>query len=300
MKHTRRLVVATSMLFVAAAVLMKAQDLPQNFGTAEGTNALAASAGFLDILDIKLGMPAEAALAALKKNYPASRITLERTADYESAWYTVERENPSHKWVFKIDVDPNGSGDKISVGLSLPPSKQVVHSIGRDTFFKEPVAVENILVSLRKKYGQETYGVDYKLGAVAPFDGSEKQFLWIFDAQGNRVKPEAVTKNATTCAVGISGDMGATPLTLGTRPYEAATLKNGPCWSLVVLHASIHTVSPTQGITGQARGFTVAAFDWPLVTSGANALYAFLDQGARNLAAKEASDAKKRGGDIKY
>ena len=300
MKHTRRLVVATSMLFVAAAVLMKAQDLPQNFGTAEGTNALAASAGFLDILDIKLGMPAEAALAVLKKNYPTSRITLSRTGDYESAWYTVERENPNHKWVYKIEVEPNGPGDKISVGLSLPPSKQVVHSVGRDTFFKEPVAVENILVSLRKKYGQETYGVDYKLGAVAPFDGSEKQFLWIFDAQGNRIKPEAVTKNATTCSVSASGDMGAAPLTLGTRPYEAATLKNGPCWSLVVLHASMHMISPTQGITGQARGFTVVAFDWPLVTSGANALYAFLDQGARNLAAKEASDAKKRGGDIKY
>jgi hypothetical protein len=94
--------------------------------------------------------------------------------------------------------------------------------------------------------------------------------------------------------------VGAAPLTLGTRPYETATLKNGPCWSLVVLHASIHMVSATQGITGQARGFTVVAFDWPLVTSGANALYAFLDQGARNLAAKEASDAKKRGGDIKY
>jgi hypothetical protein len=118
------------------------------------------------------------------------------------------------------------------VGLSLPPSKQVVHSVGRDTFLEEPV--------------------------------------------------------------------GAAPLTLGTRPYETATLKNGPCWSLVVLHASIHMVSATQGITGQARGFTVVAFDWPLVTSGANALYAFLDQGARNLAAKEASDAKKRGGDIKY
>lgn len=231
MKRTRKLVVASSVLVLTAAI---PQNLPLNFGTPEGTNALAASAGFLDILEIKLGMPAEAALAALKRNYPASRITLARTGDYESAWYTLERENPNHKWVYKIDVEPNGPGDKISVGFSLPPSRQVVHSVGRDTFFKEPVAVENILVSLRKKYGQETYGVDYKLGAVAPFDGSEKQFLWIFDAQGNRVKPEAVTKNATTCAVGISGDMGAAPLTLGTRPYEAATLKMaraGPSWS---------------------------------------------------------------------
>jgi hypothetical protein len=44
----------------------------------------------------------------------------------------------------------------------------------------------------------------------------------------------------------------------------------------------------------------VAAVNWPLVTSGANALYAFLDEGARNVAAKQALDAKKCGGDVKY
>jgi hypothetical protein len=110
MKRTRKLLVASSVLVATAAILVKAQNLPLNFGTPEGTNALAASAGFLDILEIKLGMPAEAALAALKKNYPASRITLARTGDYESVWYTVERENPSHQWVYKIDVDPNGPG----------------------------------------------------------------------------------------------------------------------------------------------------------------------------------------------
>jgi len=48
------------------------------------------------------------------------------------------------------------------------------------------------------------------------------------------------------------------------------------------------------------RSFEVFAFDWPLITSGANALYAFLDQGVREEAAKQAADAKKRGGDVKY
>src|SRR5215467_11607851 len=96
MKPSRKLLIASCVL-VAAAILVKGQNLPPNFGTAQGTNALAASAGFIDILDIKLGMPAEEALATLKKNYPASKITLARTADYESAWYTLERENPSHK-----------------------------------------------------------------------------------------------------------------------------------------------------------------------------------------------------------
>src|ERR1041385_9395768 len=207
-------------------------------------------------------MPAEEALAALKASYPASKITLERTPDYESAWYTVERENPSHKWVHQISVDPNGPGDKISVGLSLPPSKQVVHSVSRATFLKEPVAVENVLAALRKKYGQETYGVDYRMGGVTPFDGAEKQFLWAYDSQGNRVKPEAVTKNATVCSSVNTADAGATEITLaGTRPYQLSTLNSSPCWSLVVLRAGIQPESPAQGIAGQTRSFTVAVSD---------------------------------------
>jgi hypothetical protein len=68
----------------------------------------------------------------------------------------------------------------------------------------------------------------------------------------------------------------------------------------VILRAAIQTESPAQGIAGQARSFTVGVWDWPLITSSANALYAFLDQGARNLAAKQAADAKKRGADVKY
>ena len=59
-------------------------------------------------------------------------------------------------------------------------------------------------------------------------------------------------------------------------------------------------MSATQGISGQTRSFEVFAYDWPHITSGANALYSFLDQRARNLAAKQALDAKKRSGDVKY
>jgi hypothetical protein len=302
MKHAQRLVIASAMCAGIAAIVLHAQNLPPNFGTPQGTNALATSAGFIDILGIKLGMPAEQALATLKGNYPASKITLERTRDYESAWYNLERDNPSHQWVFRIDVDSNGIGDKISIGLSLPPNKQVVHAISRETFLKEPVAVENIVAGLRKKYGQETYGVDYRMGeSLTIFDGAAKNLLWIYDAQGSRVKPAAVTKNAQMCLVSGTGDMGAAQLTVTNgRPYQPDTLSNNPCMSLVVLNVSIQTVSPTQGITGQARSFQVTAYDWPLITSGANALYTFLDQGARDLAAKQAADAKKRGGDVKY
>jgi hypothetical protein len=178
----------------------------------------------------------------------------------------------------------------------------VVTSVGRSTFFKEPVAVENIVAGLRKKYGQETYGVDYRVGGVvASFDGIQKQFLWVYDLHGNRVKPDAVTANATTCTVKVPADNGAIQISPAIpRAYEASTLNSSPCLSLVILDAAIQMVSPTQGITGQAQNFTVGAVDWPLVTSGANALHAFLEQGALDVASKQAADAKKRGGDVKY
>ena len=294
MKYLQTLLIVSVALVGIAATIVNAQNLPPKFGTPEGTNALAATAGFIDVLDIKLGMPAEAAMAILKKNYPGSKITLERTPDYESVWYWLERENPSHKWVYKIAVNYNGlGGDNIVVGLSLPPSKQVVQSIGRATSLEEPVAVENIVASLRKKYGQETYA----------FDEVEKDFLWVYDTQGNRVKPAAITENATRCELSMGGDSGGALISLAvTRPYERDTLKNNPCLSLVILHASIQAVSAAQGrgINGQTRSFQVFAYDWPLITSGANALYAFLDQGALDVAAKQAADAKKRGGDVKY
>jgi hypothetical protein len=302
MKHTRSPLILSIGLCTIFGVFVNAQNLAPNFGTPQGTNALAASAGFIDILGIKLGMPAEQALATLKASYPASKITLERTPDYESAWFNVERENPNHKWVFKIDVDPNGPGDKIAVGLSLPPSKQVVQSIGREMILKEPVAVENIVAGLRQKYGQETYGVGPRLGPEAALDGpTEKTFFWVYDSQGQRVKPAAITENPLRCSLSMGGDNGASAISLAvTLPYGPEALKSNPCMSLVILHASIQTVSATQGISGQARTFEVFACDWPLITSGANALYSFLDQGARDLAAKQAADAKKRGSDVKY
>src|ERR1700756_388436 len=263
MKHMRKLLMVSFAFLSVSATVANAQNLPPKFGTPEGTNTLAATAGFIDILGVKLGMPAEAALAILKKNYPGSKITLDRTPDYESVWYRLERENPSHKWVYKINVDSNGRGDNITVGLSLPPSKQVVQTIGRTTSLEEPVAVENIVASLRKKYGQETYA----------FYEVQKDFLWVYDTQGNRVKPAAITENATRCELNIAGDSGGGLISLPvTRPYEPDTLKNNPCLSLVILQASIQAVSAAQGrgMNGQARSFQVVAYDWPLITSGAN------------------------------
>ena len=295
MKHIHTLFSTSLALVGIAATILNAQNLPPNFGTPQGTNALASSAGFIDILGVKLGMPAEQALSILKATYPASKITLERTPDYESAWYRLERENPDHKWVSTISVRDAAAGENISVGLSLPPSKQVVQAVGRASYFKAPVAVENIVAGLHKKYGMESYS--------NTFYGMTKTLLWVYDTQGNRVKPDWLTNHpiAMSCAVGFSGNMAGAQVSLQhDRPYDTTVYAPNRCNSFVILSASIRMASASAGMTGEASGFDVVAYDWPLVTSGANALYAFLDQGARDIAAKQVADAKKRGAGLKY
>ena len=295
------------LMFAAMPMLVasaRSQELARDFGTVEGTNALAATAGFIDIVGIKLGMPAEEAMALLRKNNPGAKITLERTADYQSAWYRLEREDPKRKWVYGIDVTPAATaGDNFIVGLSLPPSKQVVQTISRIVLFKDPVALENIVSGLRQKYGQESYGLDHQNGGMNFFDVlSEKHLLWVFDPQGHQVKPEAVTKHgANSCQLSGAANVALPEISLRSgRPYNREDVKQNPCMFYVMLDATIHMAAPARGLAGQASSFTVSAFDWPLVTSGANALYTFLDQGAREIAAKQAADAKKRGTDLKY
>jgi len=283
--------------------LTSGQDLPADFGTAQGTERLAASAGFIDVLDIKLGMPAESALARLKANNPTSKITFSRARDYETTWRNNSLpEDPKRKWVLQIDVEPSGGvGDRIAVGLSLPPGKQVVDGVSRSTFFKDPVAVQNIVAGLRKKYGQETVGPGFRFGTMTLFDGADKIFIWIFDLQGNQMNSDVVAKRTDGCAVGLSmGTVDNTIRTSDWRAYGRDRLKNNPCEAYVILTARILALNAPPGINGMATSLEVVAFDWPLFNSSVTALYGFLDQRARELKNKEIQDANKRGGDVKY
>jgi hypothetical protein len=80
------------------------------------------------------------------------------------------------------------------------------------------------------------------------FDGSVKQLLWVYDVQGNRVKPDVVAANASNCLVAIPAVNPQSQLSPGPRLYETDTLNGHPCWSLGFLNATIHMDTPSQGI----------------------------------------------------
>jgi hypothetical protein len=284
------------------------QTLPSDFGTTQRSARLAASAGFIDILGIKLGMPAETALSILKTNNPTARITFQRTSDYESAWIQdLPRTDPSHQFVNEIDLEPaRMPGDRIRIGLSIPPSKQVVHSIERTSALPTPVAIVNIVDGLRKKYGPETAGPDFKWATMSPFDGTTKTLVWIFDTEGRRVSIETVGgKNMSTCASTGANGMGAPDIKIrqfksDDRTYSRESIINSACYPYVILTAVINADGYQPGLNGTARYFTLSTFDWPLVINGANAFYAFVDQSGQRAAAQAQQQAQQRGKDIKY
>jgi hypothetical protein len=286
----------------------RAQNLPADFGTPQGTARLAASSGFVDILGIKLGMPAEEALAMLKAKNPTARITFERTRDYESAWiWNLPRTDPKREFVTMINVEPTQMpGDNVSVSLSIPPSKQVVQGISRTTQLQAPVAIENIVAGLRKKYGTETAGVNFKPNGIPIFDGISKTLVWVFDTEGRQLGAETIAKETSGCANGMIGGMGAPTVSIrrfksDDRVYSLDQLKQIRCYGYVILTAMILTDGPTlPELRGTTRSFSVTVYHWPLIANSANAFYAFLDQNAQRDARKADQDAKQRGGDVKY
>lgn len=311
MSSFKRRMVEIAAIIAALAPLAGAQNsqnLPPDFGTPQRSAKLAASAGFIDILGIKLGMLAETAMSILKTNYPTARITFDRTTDYEAAWISnLPRTDPARQFVSEIDLEPAQMppGDKINLGITVPPSRQVVHSISRLSVLPAPVAITNIVEGLRRKYGPETAGPDFKWRSLTLFDGSSKTFTWVFDTEGRRVPLEKVADNMNSCIASAMGGMGKPDVSIRRSKFDDRAWSpekiSSPCYPYVVLTAMISVDGAVQpGLNGTSRSFSVTAFDWPLVINSANAFYAFLDQSAQKAAAQAQQQAQQRGKDIKY
>ena len=185
-----------------------ANEKPQpspDFGTAEGTAKIAATAGFLDIVGIKLGMPAKEAIEALKAhnaNFKPTPITLR---EYEALPGVVMTP-------ILLAPNPGGpsavSGDDFTLFVTYAPNEAFLWGISRNLGFGREDSrptVENTLAGLRKKYGPEsTKQVNSRL-------------IWIYDAQGQQVMgakaDDIYSKCSQTWAVNLGGDAAG-----GNRP----------------------------------------------------------------------------------
>ena len=168
------------------------------FGTPEGTAKIAAKAGFLDVVGIKLGMPAKEAVDALKshnagfKPYP---ITLREYEALRGVVMTpvLYAPNPG---------GPNAtSGDDFNLVLTYAPNEAFVWGIVRNMGFgrvEDRPTVENTLAGLRQKYGQES------------IRESDSRLIWIYDGEGKQVMGQQAIDIRKQCSgtwVGTGGSI---------------------------------------------------------------------------------------------
>lgn len=172
-----------------------------DFGTPEGTAKIAAKAGFLEVVEIKLGMPAKEAVEALKAHntgFKPGPITLREYEALPGVLMTpvLYAPNPG---------GPNAtSGDDFNLLLTFAPNEAYVWGIVRNMGFgtndtRPPV--DGTLAGLRQKYGPES----------ARQPGGER-LIWIYDGQGQQVMgPRAMdiyNQCSQTWVVGAGGSIG--------------------------------------------------------------------------------------------
>jgi hypothetical protein len=227
---------------------------------------LAAAAGFVDVVGIKLGMSARDALAALKADNAAfndSNILigyLPSKADYLKG----NRNSGAMIGATARAASPQTGTEQVAIEFSYPPGESYVVSVARTIVFgrgQQPTA-ENLVAGLRKKYGAETIAQTPRGAAVA------QSLTWICDAQGKSVASTQLP-NQTACSAtmeeppkGANLDDELASLAANPRlsqQIEQYTGGNDPCKDYTAVVASL---GPSTG-AGLATSLQVKVMSRP-------------------------------------
>jgi hypothetical protein len=169
-----------------------------------------------DVVGIHLGMPREDVAGILLKLHPGNPIQ-------------PEGPNTVAGLFFSSDLPGKSGGDNIHVEFTLPPGKQRVYYIERGLQYKLPLSRDNVLASLRQKYGHEIF-----------YDPNGAHMFWLFDEQGHPIPPD---KNAQQRSP-YGCDTAATAGNMYFRSQVNAYLHDGLppatfCDSVIVLHIMV-------------------------------------------------------------
>jgi hypothetical protein len=144
------------MLTVASSIILAAQpnyDPPQpsaDFGTPEATANIAAKAGVLDVVGVKLGMPLKAAVDAVKAHNPNLKLEPQAKLEFEALPGVVMTP------VLALQKREHGRGsgaEYMGLLLTYQPNEAFVYGVWRDFWFSKPGAgqPDTILTGMRKK-----------------------------------------------------------------------------------------------------------------------------------------------------
>ena len=264
-----------------------------DFGTPDATAKIAAKAGFVDVIGVKLGMPLKAALDALKAHNPNLMMETVTLPPYEALPGVVMT-----PWLAsKKNTNIPSSEEKETVGVlvTMAPSEPFVWGMWREVLYEKEDSrptTDTILTGLRKKYGQESLNEGMRL-------------TWLYDAQGQQViKPKAnevMSKCMSMWTVGMAVTTQLQPGYINRQivgSYFNSSYGKDPfsglCQSYAVVQAEYLAQSPL-GKTSPPLVVNVAvrATNRQLEVSGVTASHTLLMREATKLADKRKGDAEK-------
>lgn len=272
----------------------------------EALTKIASSAGFVDIVGIKLGMTPEQAFAAVKAFNPQMKIDIVKarvespeavgqftTVPQYAVAHTVGKPPyPNYPVPFRL---ADGSADVIVIEFTIPPSPALVGKVVREATFPmgQPVVASNLVEALHTKYGQELF--------------SDVGLVWVFDAAGKPVTrplqgPERYCAASNPFdGFGWSGGglmpgpedlMRDSPLqiSLSATAEQDSTLRSAACRGITF--ASSYPLGEATPRNQQMTSMTVTIQSGPLLYGSRKAVHDWL-QAKGNAKAKQQEDAAK-------
>ena len=277
-----------------------------DFGSPEGTAKIAAKAGFLEVVGVKLGLPvkeAQTALKAYNAGYNTTPITL---YEYEALPGVVM--TPVLRATNPAGPDAT-SGDDFTLLITYAPNEAFVWGIVRNMGFGTNATrppVDNTLAGLRQKYGPESTR-----------QPGGNRLIWIYDANGQQVMGQPALNIYNLCSqtwmVSLGGDSAG-----GNRPNRNNQYSNsffdqqlkggyyygtgnygspgGVCHTHSVIDVYYTHAIPAGSAADLMISMTMGVFNRQLEASGVTASHTNLMAAVEKLNEKRGEEESKRGG----
>ncbi len=267
-----------------------------DFGTPEATAKIAAKAGFIDVVGVKLGAPLNAVINTLKAHNPNLTMDPMTMPPYEALPGVVMTPSLFSK---KYTATSGPEKETVSLLLTMAPNEPFVWGVMRELLYEkedERPTIETILGGLRQKYGQES------------FKDVGTRLIWMYDTEGQQVleakAKEILTKCGGRARIGMGNNMGVIPVQTGyfSRQVVGGYFHssygkdpfNGLCQTYSYVEAVYRGEIPRGMTTMMAIGVTVAASNHQLEASGVTASHTWLMREATTLAENRKGEAAKR------
>ena len=242
--------------------------------TPEATRTIAAKAGFVDVVGIKLGMPVKEAMAAIKKHNQRLQVSTPNPMRFKSLPNVTFAANVNAQ---VMDGKPFES---IQLSVTMPPNEDVVWYVKRMVEFEGDAkpSEANVLASLRQKYGQEH-------GRMDPINTQPlSQLYWMFDANGKPV-PEQQAKQIIRHCMLSNNQSDLAEVSVSTP--KRWIVNNINCGEVTMVTANGQLTVPGAGTPGSVSRLLVVAYNELLHRSAFEASHAMIWQAEKHQADKE-------------